>query len=144
MHSHSVIENAGSFLWHVQSGSLLWNLFLNPTILRIKLKPWFSLWEPFSSFFFFFLFSFLFFSFFLFFFSFFFFLHRDRVSLCSPGCPGTHSVDQAGLELRNPPASASECYPLPPPSCAFKKIFFEGFILWTFFFCHIFSSSFYC
>jgi hypothetical protein len=25
----------------------------------------------------------------------------------SPGCPGTHSVDQAGLELRNPPASAS-------------------------------------
>jgi hypothetical protein len=23
---------------------------------------------------------------------------QDRVSLCSPGCPGTHSVDQAGLE----------------------------------------------
>jgi hypothetical protein len=35
------------------------------------------------------------------------FVFRDRVSLCSPGCPGTHSVDQAGLELRNPPASAS-------------------------------------
>jgi hypothetical protein len=32
----------------------------------------------------------------------------DRVSLCSPGCPGTHSVDQAGLELRNPPAAASQ------------------------------------
>jgi hypothetical protein len=32
---------------------------------------------------------------------------QDRVSLYSPGCPGTHSVDQAGLELRNPPASAS-------------------------------------
>ena len=31
----------------------------------------------------------------------------DRVSLCSPGCPGTHFVDQGGLELRNPPASAS-------------------------------------
>jgi hypothetical protein len=29
---------------------------------------------------------------------------RDRVSLCSPGCPGTHSVDQAGLELWNPPS----------------------------------------
>jgi hypothetical protein len=28
--------------------------------------------------------------------------------LCSPGCPGTHFVDQAGLELRNPPASASQ------------------------------------
>jgi hypothetical protein len=33
---------------------------------------------------------------------------RDRVSLCRPGCPGTHSVDQAGLELRNSPASASQ------------------------------------
>jgi hypothetical protein len=33
---------------------------------------------------------------------------RDRVSLCSSGCPGTHSVDQAGLELRNSPASASQ------------------------------------
>jgi hypothetical protein len=32
----------------------------------------------------------------------------DRVSLCSPGCPGTHFVDQTGLELRNPPASASQ------------------------------------
>jgi hypothetical protein len=30
---------------------------------------------------------------------------QDRVSLCSPG---THAVDQAGLELRNPPASASQ------------------------------------
>jgi hypothetical protein len=34
-------------------------------------------------------------------------LFPDRVSLCSPGCPGTHFVDQAGLKLRNPPASAS-------------------------------------
>jgi hypothetical protein len=33
---------------------------------------------------------------------------QDSVSLCSPGCPGTHSVDQAGLELRNPPASATQ------------------------------------
>jgi hypothetical protein len=33
---------------------------------------------------------------------------RDRVSLCIPGCPGTHFVDQAGLKLRNPPASASQ------------------------------------
>jgi hypothetical protein len=33
---------------------------------------------------------------------------QDRVSLYSPGCPGTHFVDQAGLELRNPPASASQ------------------------------------
>jgi hypothetical protein len=40
-------------------------------------------------------------------FSFFILVFRDRVSLCSPGCPGTHSEDQAGLDLKNPPASAS-------------------------------------
>jgi hypothetical protein len=38
---------------------------------------------------------------------------RDRVSLYScclysSCCPGTHSVDQAGLKLRNLPASASQ------------------------------------
>jgi hypothetical protein len=49
------------------------------------------------------------------------FCFRDRVSLYSPGCPGTHSVDQAGLELRNLPASASQmlqlkaCTTMPPP-----------------------------
>jgi hypothetical protein len=36
-----------------------------------------------------------------------FLVFQDRVSLCSPGCPGTHSVDQAGLKLRIPSASAS-------------------------------------
>jgi hypothetical protein len=41
-------------------------------------------------------------------FLFFVFFLRDSVSLYSPGCPGTHFVDQAGLELRNPPASASQ------------------------------------
>jgi hypothetical protein len=54
---------------------------------------------------------------------FFFLVFRDRVSLCSPGCPGTHIVDQAGLELRNPPASASQvlglkaCATTPGNSC---------------------------
>jgi hypothetical protein len=47
----------------------------------------------------FFVFCFFLFVFFVFF--------RDRVSLYSLGCPGTHFVDQAGLKLRNPPASAS-------------------------------------
>ena len=42
-----------------------------------------------------------------FFFFFFFLVFRNTVSLCSPGCSGTYSVDQAGLELRNP-ASASQ------------------------------------
>jgi hypothetical protein len=36
------------------------------------------------------------------------FVFRDRVYLYSPGCPGTHSVDQAGLELRKLPASTSQ------------------------------------
>jgi hypothetical protein len=44
----------------------------------------------------------------LFCFVFCFFFFRDRVSLISSSYPGTHSVDQAGLELRNPPASVSQ------------------------------------
>ena len=32
----------------------------------------------------------------------------DRVSLYSPGCPGTHSIDQTRLELRDPLAFASQ------------------------------------
>jgi hypothetical protein len=38
---------------------------------------------------------------------FFFFFFWDRVSLCSPGWPGAHFLNLAGLELRNLPASAS-------------------------------------
>jgi hypothetical protein len=55
----------------------------------------------------------------------------DRVSLCSPGCPGTHSVDQAGLELRNLPASASRVLglthapPRPAKISIFKPLFFK-------------------
>jgi hypothetical protein len=64
-------------------------------------------------------------------FFFFFFLvlvlvFRDRVSLLySSGCPGTHFVDKAGLELRNPPASASRvlglkaCTTTPGSDCPF-------------------------
>lgn len=32
---------------------------------------------------------------------------QDKVSLCSPRCPGTHSVGQAGLKLVDMPASDS-------------------------------------
>ena len=55
---------------------------------------------------------------------------QDRVSLYSPGCPRTHSVDQAGLELRNPPASASRvlglkaCATTPSRFSFFKSIYF--------------------
>jgi hypothetical protein len=38
------------------------------------------------------------------------FVFQDRVSLCSPGCPGTHSVDQDGLELRNTLPLPPECW----------------------------------
>ena len=42
-------------------------------------------------------------------------------SLCSPGCPGTHSVDQAGLELRNPPAFCLYTYGLDTLPTAWKS-----------------------
>jgi hypothetical protein len=37
------------------------------------------------------------------------------------GCPRTHSVDQAGLELRNPPASASASQVLGLKTNTFKR-----------------------
>jgi hypothetical protein len=61
-------------------------------------------------FYFIFIFIFILFYFILFYFILFYFIlfyFRDRVSVYSPGCPGTHFVDQAGLDLRNLPASAS-------------------------------------
>jgi hypothetical protein len=60
---------------------------------------------------------------------------QDRVSLCSPGCPGTHFVDQAGLELRNPPASASQvlglkaCATMPGLASALSLLKFH-FCMW--------------
>ena len=61
-----------------------------------------------------------------------FLVFRDRVSLYIPGCPGTHFVHQAGLELRNPPASASQVLGLKAfattPSCYFLSFFFPFFI----------------
>jgi hypothetical protein len=41
------------------------------------------------------------------------FVFQDRVSLYSPGCPGTHFVDQAGLELRNQGTSCPFSPPIP-------------------------------
>jgi hypothetical protein len=60
-----------------------------------------------------FLFFFCLFVFFCFFFLFFFLLLLffwlfETGFLCSPGCPGIHFVDQAALEPRNLPASASQ------------------------------------
>jgi hypothetical protein len=67
---------------------------------------------------------------------------RNRVSLCSPGCPGTHSVDQASLELRNPPASASHVLGL--KACAttpgFKYVL-NSSIAWSLANFHIVNTS---
>jgi hypothetical protein len=68
---------------------------------------------------------------------FFFFFFRDRISLYSSGCPGTHFVDQTGLELRNPPASASQVLGLKvcattPGSMYFLKLILFYFILFYF------------
>jgi hypothetical protein len=38
------------------------------------------------------------------------FVFQNRVSLCSPGCPKTHSVDQAGLKI-------TEIHLPLPPEC---------------------------
>ena len=57
-----------------------------------------------------------------------FLVFRERVSLCSLDCPGTHSVDQAGLKLRNLPASASqvlglkECATKAQPVCLVLRV----------------------
>jgi hypothetical protein len=70
-------------------------------------------------------------SFFFFFFFFFFLVFRDRVSLYSPSCPETHSVDQADLELRNPPVSASQvlglkaCATTPGSMLSFERTAFS-------------------
>ena len=40
------------------------------------------------------------------------------VPLSSPSCPGTYSVDQIGLKLRNLPASASASHVLGLKACA--------------------------
>jgi hypothetical protein len=61
---------------------------------------------------------------------FFFFSPWDSVSLCSPGCPGTHSVDQACLELRNLPASSSQVLGL--KACATTALLFTFQMLFSF------------
>jgi hypothetical protein len=59
-----------------------------------------------------------------------FFFFRDRISLCSPGCPRTHSVDQAGLELRDLPASASRVLRLKVCATIAWLYFFLALHLW--------------
>jgi hypothetical protein len=53
----------------------------------------------------------------------------DRVSLYRPGCPGTHFVDQAGPELRNPPDSASWVLGLKACATTPSYFFFPAWLL---------------
>jgi hypothetical protein len=46
-----------------------------------------------------------------------------NVSLCSPGCPGTHFVDQAGLKLRSLPAYASQVLGLKACATTARHVF---------------------
>jgi hypothetical protein len=81
---------------------------LPPCPGHILLHMWFYLAFTWFIFFPFHSISFFFLSFFLIFLFVCFFVFQDRVSLYSPGCSGTHFVDQAGLKLRNTPVSASQ------------------------------------
>ena len=49
---------------------------------------------------------------------FFFLIFQDRVSLFSPRCPGTHAVEQAGLE------PTEICLPVPPEYTRHCILFF--------------------
>jgi hypothetical protein len=73
-----------------------------------------------------------------FYFFFFFLVFRDRVSLYSPGCPGTHFVDQAGLELRNPPASASRVLGLKACATTAQR---EFYFLNIYFYVYVWMST---
>jgi hypothetical protein len=53
---------------------------------------------------------------------------QNSVSLCSSGCPGSHSVDHAGLKLRNPPASASQVLGLKVCATTARHVFSIIFI----------------
>jgi hypothetical protein len=70
---------------------------------------------------------------------FWFFVFQDRVSLCSPGCPGIHSVDQAGLEL-DPPASASRVLGLKACATPLGSVTLSCFLSSLWLFCFLLHS----
>jgi hypothetical protein len=65
----------------------------------------------------------------------------DRVSLCSPGCPATHSVDQVGLEPRNPPASASQVLGLKACATTTRRVIFFLYNMKLIYFFELLSCS---
>jgi len=117
---------------HVVAGDWTQDLWKSSIILNhwAILQPGSFVFVFILVFFVFFVFVFVFFCFCFLFVCLFFW---DRVSLYSPGCPGTHSVDQAGLELRNSPASASRvlglkvCATTPGSPASFVLLYFVMF-----------------
>jgi hypothetical protein len=69
-------------------------------------------------------------------------LQSLKVSVSSL-CPGTHSVDQAGLELRNPPASASQVLGLKACTTTARLCSLISFVLFFLFFV-FFETGFLC
>ena len=57
-------------------------------------------------------------------------LFQDVVSLCNLGCPGTHCVDQAGLEHFNLSASASQMLGLKASATTALTNFFFFWKIW--------------
>jgi hypothetical protein len=56
----------------------------------------------------------------------------DRVCLRSPGCPGIHSVVQAGLELSNPRTSASQVLGLKVCASTARLKILLSILFWSF------------
>ena len=51
------------------------------------------------------------------------YLFSETGVLCSSGCPGTCCINQAGLELRDPSASASQVLGLEKSECGLERWF---------------------
>ena len=70
-----------------------------------------------------------------------FFSPQDRALLCSPGCPGTHPVDQAGLKLTEIHLPLpSECWDerrVPPPFIYGYNPYINELFVFSFSFCFI-------
>ena len=58
------------------------------------------------------------------------FFFQDRVVLCSPDCPGTHSVDQAGLCLPSARIKGMHHHRLPQNTVLVRAIIHWG--IWSF------------
>ena len=59
------------------------------------------------------------------------FFSWDKALICSPSCPGTQYVDQAGLKLRDLPAFVPECWDWSTTIPDFHLIFWDRLFPWS-------------